>query len=361
MEARLLIYVSSIALAVSVFFMLLLRSAAGVLGLIDRPGGHKTHDGEVPVIGGIAMFMGLVVAALFGATIGSHGYTALAVAGLMVLVGGLDDRFNLPALTRLFAHLLAAIFLVRGTGFVVRDLGDLFGMGLVELSFLGPIFTIVACVALINAFNMLDGLDGLAGGCALIGCAALAVIAATAGARTSALVSACMAGAVLGFMIFNVPVIQNRPLRSFMGDAGSTLLGFIIAALALTLVQKDRADISPVLILWVVAIPIFELFATTIRRLFRRCSPLEPDNGHFHHVLRRAGLSVRGVFIAYFVASALAASFAVWAHQAGVQDEILFLGFVLGFACWMAFVHRVHRISALFPRLFGGVADSRVG
>lgn len=359
MEAQSLVVAAAIALSVSVMFVLVLRPIAGALGLLDRPGGHKTHDGEVPVIGGIAIYLGLVAATLFGVRLGEHGYAMLAAAALMVLVGALDDRLGLTALSRLSVQFIAAITLVSWTGFRVADLGDLLGTGVIELSFLGPVFTVIACAALMNAFNMLDGLDGLAGGAALMACSALAAIALMSGRETAALVSVGMAGATLGFLVFNVPVVRNRALRTFMGDAGSTLLGFIIAGLALTLVQTDRADVPPIVIPWLVSLPIFELFASTSRRLRRGHSPFKPDNGHFHHVLLRAGLSVRAIFLLYFVSSAVMAAIGTWAYYAGAPDSLMFFGLVASFAGWLLFVHSVGRVVGRLPRIFRRIAPAR--
>lgn len=106
------------------------------------------------------------MAAAFNAHLGSHGVVTRLVAALILVVGALDDRFDLPALTRLYAHILASITLLFGTGFAVHDLGDLFGLGAMHLFPLCEILTVFAVVALINGFNMLDGLDGLAGGAA---------------------------------------------------------------------------------------------------------------------------------------------------------------------------------------------------
>lgn len=361
MDATFLAVVSTIAFAVTVLAMLVLRPAAFAVGLLDHPGGHKTHEGVVPIVGGAAMLAGLVVAALLDASLARHGVLLILVGAALVVVGAIDDRFGLPPLTRLYAHLLAAITLVFGTGFFVDDLGNLFGTGVVDLSWLGPVFTVVACVALVNAFNMLDGLDGLAGSCGLVAATAFAVISVAVGAPTAAAISAGLAGAIAGFLLFNVPVALNRPLRTFMGDGGSTLLGFGLASLALTLVQTDRADVSPVLVLWIVTIPIFELFATTGRRLLRGVSPLEPDNGHFHHLLLRAGLPVRAVFVLYFVSSAATAAFALWAHRQGVPDPLLFMGFGLAFLAWMGFVHNARRFISALPRLFGRPATITAG
>jgi UDP-GlcNAc:undecaprenyl-phosphate GlcNAc-1-phosphate transferase len=170
-----------------------------------------------------------------------------------------------------------------------------------------------------------------------------------------------MVGAILGFLVFNVPVIASNPFRSFMGDAGSTLLGFVVSALALTMVQTDRADVPPVIVPLVFAIPIFELFASTARRLLRGASPFDADNGHFHHVLLKAGLSVRAVFVLYFVSSGVLTVLGIWAHQYGIPEYLIFAGLVVSFITWMAFVHNVHRVVGLLPGIFRRLVPARPG
>lgn len=361
MEARHVFVPMTIAFLVAAALMLVLRPLAMALDLIDRPGGRKVHHGDVPVIGGIAMFAGLMVAAAFEATLGRHGLAMLIAAGFMVLVGALDDRFNLPPVTRLFAHLVAAIAMVMGTGFTVADLGDLFGFGTIGLGFLAPVFTVVACVALINAFNMLDGLDGLAGGSALLGFMGLAVLAIGAGAPVSTTLSCSLVGAIAGFLIFNIPAQFNRPVRAFMGDAGSTLLGFVLAAVGLTLVQPDRADIPPVMLLWIVPIPICELFVTTFRRAIRGVSPMSADANHFHHELLRAGLSVRAIFVVYFGVSGISVAIGVLAYRAEVAEPLLFLLFIAGLATWLLFVRNAALVVPLLPASMRRAADAPVG
>src|SRR5688572_10352845 len=130
--------------------VLALRPLAQVVGLVDRPGGRKTHHGEVPVVGGVAIFSGLLVAATGSPGLGGGSTALLVVAAFMVVVGALDDRFDLPPNVRLFAHLSAAVALVYSTGFVTRDLGDLFSWGDVTLGVLALLFTVISVVALIN-------------------------------------------------------------------------------------------------------------------------------------------------------------------------------------------------------------------
>lgn len=338
------------AFLIAASLMLVLRPLAKAMGWVDKPGGRKTHVGEIPVIGGLAMYAGLMVAAGFSARLGEHGIAMLTCAGLMVLVGALDDRYNLSPHARLLAHLAAAVSMVVGTGFIVRDLGNLFGTGEAQLGVFAPVFTVIACIALINAFNMLDGLDGLAGGVGLLAFVGLAILAIAAGAPISSTISVSMAAAVAAFLLFNVPALFNRPVRAFMGDAGSTLLGFVLACVSLTMVQPDRADIPPALVLWLMPMPILELFSSTFRRLARGQSPLHADANHFHHVLLRAGFSVRHIFVLYFAVSGLSVAMGIAVYRLELGDLSLFAGFVAFGAAWMLFLRRAERLVPMLVR-----------
>lgn len=337
---------------VSCTMLLALRPFAEVVGLIDKPGGRKTHHGDVPVVGGIAMFSGLLVAAASGSGMTDGGGSLLIVAGFMVVLGALDDRFDLPPSVRLFAHLSAAVALVYGTGLIVGDLGNILGGGDLKLGVLALPFTVISMVALINAFNMLDGLDGLAGSAGLVAFGGLMLIASAGGSPGVALIGGSMLGAIAAFLMFNLPTQLNRRFRTFMGDAGSTLLGFILAGIALMLVQPDAIGLHPVIVLWVMPIPIFELFSSTARRIVRGISPAQADNGHFHHVLIRAGLSVRAICSLYFVVSAISCAFGVWAYFRKVSELVLFVLFCGAFASWTLFVSKAQRFTAWLPEWF---------
>ena len=117
------------AFLVASSLMLVLRPVAIAIGMVDRPGGRKVHRGEIPIVGGIAMLAGLVVAAVAGEHLGHHGTAMIATAAFMVLLGAVDDRFGLPPGVRLIAHSAAAAALVYGSGFQVGTLGNLFGTG----------------------------------------------------------------------------------------------------------------------------------------------------------------------------------------------------------------------------------------
>lgn len=337
---------------VSCTMLLALRPFAEVVGLIDRPGGRKTHHGNVPVVGGLAMFAGLLVAALGGESVGHGGASVLVVATFMVVLGALDDRFNLPPRVRLFAHLSAAVALVYSSGYVVGSLGDLTGYGEISLGALELPFTVISIVALINAFNMLDGLDGLAGSAGLVALAGVMALSALNQVPGTILIAGSMFGAVAAFLMFNLPTHVNRSVRTFMGDAGSTLLGFLLAGLALTLVQPGASRVSPAVVLWLMPIPIFELFTSTVRRIARGMSPTEADTGHFHHRLIYAGISVRAICTLYFIVSAGCCAFGVWAYQANLSDFSMFACFCGAFGSWLILVRYIHHFVPSLPQWF---------
>lgn len=304
-----------LAFFITVLFMFALRPVAAELGLVDLPGGRKRHGSPVPVIGGISMAVGLS----FGANLVEHpafwNPTILAVY-LLVIVGTIDDRFDLPASVRLIAQTCAAMLAVFGGGLVVASLGSPFFFALP----LGPaeaVFSILFIVALINAFNVIDGIDGLAGGAAWLGLAALAVVGH--GSEAFALTMLLLA-VVSAYLLFNFPLPFNREVRTFMGDAGSTVLGLAIACVGIRLTQGVNAQLAPAVGLWFVAVPVFDLFASIARRLFAGRSPFAPDHEHLHHVLVVEGLSPRATLWFMLAFAGICAGVGLAGHAAGVSD-----------------------------------------
>jgi UDP-GlcNAc:undecaprenyl-phosphate GlcNAc-1-phosphate transferase len=213
-------------------------------------------------------------------------------------------------------------------------------------------FTVVSIIALINAFNMLDGLDGLAGSAGFVALAGVLIISSPSGASATTLVAGSMLGGVAAFLMFNLPTALNRPVRTFMGDAGSTLLGFVLAGLSLTMVQPGVMNVDPVVVLWLMPLPIFELFTSTARRIVRGMSPAQADTGHFHHRLIQAGLSVRAICTLYLLVSASSCAFGTWAYFAHVPPPLMFAGFCLALGGWLLFVRIAPRFVGALPAWF---------
>jgi UDP-GlcNAc:undecaprenyl-phosphate GlcNAc-1-phosphate transferase len=240
--------------------------------------------------------------------------------------------------------------MVMASGLTVDSLGDLFGLGDVTLGRMAFLFTIVAAIALINAFNMLDGLDGLAGGSALVALAGLAYYFVGHEVGSGAVISLALVGAITAFLIFNIPWSFNRPLLAFMGDAGSTLLGFVLAALALIAVQpRETAGLPAVVVLWLLPVPILELFTSTFRRLITGLSPMQADRGHFHHKLLEAGFSVRAIFLIYMLASIISAVAGLTMWHSGVSEPALFYLFLAASVVWLALTHKASSLAVYLP------------
>lgn len=306
--------------------MAALRPVAVAVELVDKPGGRKTHHGEIPVVGGLAMFVGCVFSIGLLPLSQFVSASLLSAAALVVLVGLLDDRFEISPIARLTAHLVAAVLvLVTSTDLSITTLGRPFGASLVEFSQLGgAAFTCIAIVGAINAFNMLDGMDGLAGTMAFNALLALTCLTTLTGDGAVGSISLVLCGAVTAFLIFNIPAKFNRRFRCFMGDAGSTLLGFLLACLCIGASQGIGAKISPTTTLWIVAIPLYELLWTTMRRILKGNSPFQPDRAHFHHKLLDAGFGVRGAFFVLICIGVTLSLAAIAIHYYEVPDAISF-------------------------------------
>jgi UDP-GlcNAc:undecaprenyl-phosphate GlcNAc-1-phosphate transferase len=318
----------ALPLLVTVLFMFALRPFARSVGLIDRPGGRKMHIGDIPVIGGLAMFAGFLISSIYSYQ--SFPDYPYLIAGLAVLVviGMLDDRFDLPAPVRFIGQACAALLMVGGANVVVGNIGHVFFGGVVELGWFADIFTITIVLTAINAFNMFDGSDGVAGIQAMMGLVFMGFACVLAGQMGPIPLIVSMIGCLVGFLIFNWPSKRTKPMRAFMGDAGSTMLGFLLAWLAIDLSQGGQPVFSPVVVLWIFALPIFDLFSSMVRRMMKGLSPFHGDSDHLHHVLRRVGLSSRKVAQAVALGAFATAAIGVGGYRTGVPDGVLVLGWL---------------------------------
>ena len=287
------------------------------------------HIGDVPLVGGMAMMGGLVIGS-FGFLPPIQGFTFYAAAlALLVGLGAADDRFDLPSRARLAVQSCAALLIAVG-GTFVTDLGAPFLVGTLELGWLAIPFTVLIVVTAINAFNMFDGSDGIAGSQALIALLYIGMLGLQSGATQYIPLIAALLGCVVAFLLFNWPARTSRPLRVFLGDAGSTMLGFTFAWLSIELSQGSGRAMSPVVALWIFALPVFDLFSSIIRRLRRRQSPLQPDADHLHHLLSRLGLSSRNIALLVVAAATLLGAIGVGGFMLHVPDGVLFIAWLLG-------------------------------
>jgi UDP-GlcNAc:undecaprenyl-phosphate/decaprenyl-phosphate GlcNAc-1-phosphate transferase len=231
-------------------------------------------------------------------------------------------------------------------------LGDLLGRGDIELANWGIPLTIFATVALINGINMLDGLDGLAGGLVFVMLAFFAGFAFWAEHAASLKILVVLMGAVAGFLLFNLPHRWRGHRRTFMGDTGSLVLGFVVAWFSIDLTQSRNEVVPPVVMLWVAGIVLFDIFTVTVRRIVRRRDPAAPDRGHIHHILLRRGLSPGRTVALLLGANFVMGLIGTLGWMASVPETWLFAAFVgvgltyLGFFLFPARLIRRRRAGA---------------
>jgi UDP-GlcNAc:undecaprenyl-phosphate GlcNAc-1-phosphate transferase len=272
------------------------RIAARV-GLVDQPREGRFHGAPTPVLGGVAVVGGLLLVAALAA--GASGKLLVVLLGAVVLggVGLVDDVRGLGPWVRLAAEGGGALAL-----WTVYIRAGIFNVQALDLA-----LTVVWVIAIVNAVNMVDNMDGLAGGVTLVSALGIAVVAGLQGQYHVAPFALAVAGASAGFLVFNFP-----PARIFLGDAGSMALGFLLAALGLQLNLKTPSTLARVVILLLlVAVPLFDLLVVVIARSLRRYPPWLGATDHTSHRLAHRGVSHRGVAVAFMAAQLGCSSIAV--------------------------------------------------
>lgn len=284
-----------VALASTYISILFLNSFAVKLGLVDRPCTRKLHKGEVPLVGGMSVFFGVLASLILCSDLNQVVILFIISAGIIVFIGVLDDKYDLSVRSRLIGQFLVGSILIFALGDYITNLGDLFSLGQINIKQFGVVFTLIAILAAINAYNMIDGIDGLLGALAIVSFTGIAVLGYE-NMHFSSYVSIIFIASLLPFFLANLGVYPFKKLKIFMGDAGSMLIGLaIIWALVYSSQKTSLGEpiFRPVFALYVVAIPLMDMVAIMFRRISKGQSPFKPDRDHIHHIFMRAGFSSR--------------------------------------------------------------------
>jgi len=225
------------ASSVTLIAIIILRLISPQLRLIDLPSGHKQHVGAVPIVGGIAMYLGLAVG-IYNVPSLWHTYTSLMLgSGFLLFVGVIDDIHPLSAKPKFIAQFIAAMLMIK-QGVILHDLGHLMFHGKLVLNYFEIPVTIFATIGIINAINMLDGIDGLAGGITLTILISLSILAMLNGSQPSLMILLLMVSVVVPFLFFNA---GKKFPKIFMGNGGSMFLGYTLVWFLISFSQgEDR-------------------------------------------------------------------------------------------------------------------------
>lgn len=320
---------AALACFLTALLIVWLRRPALRVGLIDHPGGRKRHGDIVPLTGGIAMTIGFFVSLAISFPALASYHVLLVSMAVLATIGVLDDLGEVSPRTKLGVQVLAAVLMTSWGNHFLTSLGNLFARGPLELNNWAIPLTVFATVAVINGINMFDGLDGLAGGLVAVMLAYFAGFAWWLVDVNALKLLVVLLGAVIGFLLFNAPHPWHGRRRTFMGDTGSLVLGFVIAWFSIELTQRPGDAVPPVVMLWVVGIVLFDLFTVTVRRLIRRRDPAAPDRAHIHHLLLRRGYSVSQTLAILLAANALLGAAGTMGWALGLPEHVLFAAFVV--------------------------------
>ena len=284
----------------------LAKRVAYIIGAVDIPkDSRRMHTRPIPRCGGLAIIFGFMASVLcFGPP--ARGLTATMIgAGIIAIMGVIDDCRNLDAKLKFVVQIVAALIVVYGGDFKIEAMTNpnVFSDSpyIVFPWWLSGILTVLWVVFITNAVNFIDGLDGLAAGVSAIMSVSLVFIATRAGEYSVAVMGTALMGACFGFLPFNF-----NPARIFMGDTGSTFIGFMLASLSIQGAFKSYAVISFAVPLLILGLPLFDAMFAMIRRILKGQNPMTADRGHLHHRLIDMGFSTKqSVFILYAISGVL--------------------------------------------------------
>ena len=273
-----------------IFFLLIyvLKKTSKYLNPIDKPSERKIHRGNIPLIGGIAIYINLLIYSYFY-ELNYHLNVIIYTSSILLILGTIDDSIELGVTFRLIAQLLSCLIII-GSGLIITNIGDYMYFPKIEIGLLSVAFTVLCVIGLTNAFNFIDGIDGLCAGLVLISISSLILFSLIGGTidlldSYKFLIIICIT--LVLFLFFNLTSYS----KIFLGDSGSMTLGFIVAWFLILFSQSEKFVIHPVLTIWCVTIPVFDLIAVFIRRISRGINPFIPDRRHVHHLLLELGLN----------------------------------------------------------------------
>lgn len=273
------------SIVLSLILTPLVKKLAFKIGAIDQPNERKVHEGIMPRLGGLAIFISFLVVSLFFAERNTAFYGLLLADLTIVVTGILDDTLGLSPKIKMLGQLIAALILVE-YGFIIGFI-ELPGLSsYLWLSRASVIVTVLWLIGVTNAINLIDGLDGLAAGTVAIAMVAILVSAFRIGLVEAVLVGSIFWGAIIGFMPYNF-----FPASIFMGDTGSMLLGFNVAAFAILGMTKSVTVISLIIPVLILGIPIMDTLWAIVRRASNGNKIFEADKKHLHHRLLNIGHS----------------------------------------------------------------------
>ena len=338
-------FYTMVAFALTLLLLVVLRRAAHNFGLIDIPSSRKTHFGEIPVVGGLAIAGAFLMTWFIQ---GSPSIPFVAACIVILVTGIFDDLNEFSPRSKFVGQLVAAVIMTSGEHLSLVDLGNLFGTGDVLLGNWGIPFTLFCIVGLMNAMNMIDGLDGLAGGIGLIVAGWLCLAAGIGNQVADARVLCVLCSAIAAFLIFNLRHPWRRHAVVFLGDAGSMFLGFVLVWFAVFITQTKPRDFYAISAVWILGVPVMDTVYVMLRRMIRGMSPFSADRRQVHHTLIYIGLSDTQTSWLLLAVSLLFGGIGFFGWFYAIPEYVLTYAFLATFVVHCAFMQGWREISRFF-------------
>jgi len=321
-----------VAFAVSLVLVPVAIYLATLLGLVDEPSERKRHMSPTPLVGGFLIFTALCISNIIFEQI---SWSFLGWISLVLFIGVLDDLFDVSYKIRLGVHAAIVLGIFFTDSLLVTNIGSIF-WGNTTIYLIGGaaiLFTVIGVIGAINSVNMIDGVDGLLSSIVITSFVALFILGVEA-RSTELQVSlgsiAMLVGSISAFAIVNCRFFGLRKALVFMGDSGSTMLGFFLVYALIAFSQEPSWVISPILAGWILGLPLLDACAVIVTRVLDGKAPFHPDRRHLHHLLMDYGFSVnRTVIVLLFFHLALIVFASVMYLTFGnAADPYLFWGFL---------------------------------
>ncbi|MFD1036811.1 glycosyltransferase family 4 protein [Virgibacillus byunsanensis] len=317
-----LIIAFAIALVSSFLLTYPVKKIAIKWGAVDLPNYRKIHTKVTPRLGGLAIFLGVFLGALYLQPSHPHLPEIMLGAIVILITGALDDRYTIRPVVKLSGQLIAASFLIS-SGLIIERI-TLPIIGMVDLGFVSVLVTVLWVVGITNAINLIDGLDGLATGVTTIALTSIFIMSIIDVQLMAAYLCIVLIGANLGFLYHNF-----YPAKIYMGDTGSNFLGYMIAVISILGLFKNIALFSFVIPVVVLAVPIFDTLFAIVRRAYNKENIMLADNKHIHYQLLAAGFSHRKTVLIIYGFSALFGIMAILFSNASMTLSLIITFFVI--------------------------------
>ncbi|WP_066284212.1 MULTISPECIES: UDP-N-acetylglucosamine--undecaprenyl-phosphate N-acetylglucosaminephosphotransferase [Arsenophonus] len=335
----------------SVNILFITRKLAKKFGLVDEPNHRKKHHGEIPLVGGIVIFFSINLAFIITNEYIPRKWLYLFCAGILVFIGILDDRFDISVKFRAIIQVIITFIMIFFAELKLNNLGYALGPYQITLGYLSYFTTLFAVLGIVNAFNMIDGIDGLLGGVSCVSFTSLGILFYQNGNMALTFWCFSVIAAIIPYIFLNLGLLGSR-YKVFMGDSGSTLIGFTIIWLLLMSTQDAKYTIKPVTALWTIAIPLMDMITTMYRRLRKGISPFSPDRQHIHHLIMRSGFTENQALILITLAATILAAIGMLGEQSKfIPEWIMFMLFIFTFFIYVYVIKRIWKIAHFIKKL----------